>query len=139
METVYRDKNVILQVQKHPPMWGIWVRPAANLLPVTEDGKILLMHELKKKPRRWIWGFPGGMIEPGETAAQAANRECQEELGLKATRVKKIVTVWTGFPKTSVSYFLGFGMRPAPKKDWEKIGKIKKFPLLSLRAWRRTE
>lgn len=34
---------------------------------------------------RWngTWGFPGGMVEEGESLLQAAVRECEEEIGAK--------------------------------------------------------
>lgn len=32
-----------------------------------------------------MWEFPGGKIEPGETAASALKREIQEELGIDIT------------------------------------------------------
>jgi ADP-ribose diphosphatase len=130
--TRFRDPNIVLQVSKSPPAYKLWVRPAANLFPVDENGDILLMHEFKTATKRWIWGFPGGMIEPGETAAEAANRESQEEIGLRAGRLRKIAEVKTDFPETSVTYFLGYGLKKAESKGWEKIGVIKKMPLSRL-------
>ncbi len=38
-------------------------------------------------------GFPKGLIDPGETALQAANRELQEEIGFKAGRLIPLKTV----------------------------------------------
>ena len=44
---------------------------------IEEDGKILLCHGLGKPN----WFFPGGHIEPGESAPEALLRELKEELG----------------------------------------------------------
>lgn len=123
--TVYHDRAITLKVSKNPPAWAIDVRPAANVVPVTEDGKLMVMHEYKATTKEWIWTFPGGMIEDGETPAEAAKRECEEELGIRVKKVKKICVVKTNFPKTSVTYFLGFGLSKTESKGWEKIGAIK--------------
>lgn len=37
-----------------------------------------------------VWGLPGGEIEPGETAAQAAVREAHEETGLEVVLTRLV-------------------------------------------------
>ncbi|MAS37560.1 MAG: hypothetical protein CL610_26425 [Anaerolineaceae bacterium] len=37
-----------------------------------------------------VWGLPGGEIEPGETAAQAAIREAHEETGLEVVLTRLV-------------------------------------------------
>jgi 8-oxo-dGTP diphosphatase len=47
------------------------------------DGDVLLMRRSATDPRRPLqWDFPGGNLEPGEHADDAAIREIQEESGL---------------------------------------------------------
>jgi ADP-ribose pyrophosphatase YjhB (NUDIX family) len=53
--------------------------PAASIA-VFRDGKVLLA--LRARPR--LWSLPGGRIEPGETAEQAALRELLEEVGVES-------------------------------------------------------
>jgi 8-oxo-dGTP diphosphatase len=59
--------------------------PAASIA-VFRDGKVLLAQRAKPP----LWSLPGGRIEPGETAEQAALRELREEVGVEAEIVGPI-------------------------------------------------
>lgn len=50
---------------------------------VIRDSSVLLARR-GNPPDAGLWGFPGGHVEPGETALQAAARELREETGIRA-------------------------------------------------------
>lgn len=129
-QQVYDDGTIRLRVSKNPPAWDLWARPAATCIPVDNEGKLIVLHE-KKANGRWVWGFAGGMIEEGEDAQTATARECEEELGFKPARLQQFIEVKTGFPDTSVTYFLGFDLQPGQKVHWveEEIDEIKHLPI----------
>jgi ADP-ribose pyrophosphatase YjhB (NUDIX family) len=64
-------------------------RPVAGTIPVREDGKILLGRR-DIEPRRGFWVFPGGYMDVGETAEQAATRETLEEVHLDVQNLQLI-------------------------------------------------
>lgn len=48
------------------------------------DGRVLLAQRKPGKDAAGFWELPGGQIDPGESAAQAAERELLEEVGVRA-------------------------------------------------------
>jgi 8-oxo-dGTP pyrophosphatase MutT (NUDIX family) len=72
--------------------------PASNLLVVDETGAILL----QRRRDTGQWALPGGAQEIGETAAQCAIRECQEETGIRA-EITGFLGVYTN-PRHIVAY-----------------------------------
>ncbi|MCL5774683.1 MAG: NUDIX hydrolase [Patescibacteria group bacterium] len=67
------------------------IRLGAGVI-VVKDGKTLLAKRSSKKSLgQGQWGSAGGHVEPGETPAQAAIRETQEELGIIVGNLKFLV------------------------------------------------
>lgn len=59
--------------------------PRAGASIVVFRGNGVLLVQRGKRPYEGFWSLPGGEIQWGETAANAARRELQEETGLLAT------------------------------------------------------
>ena len=54
---------------------------AAGIMFMTDEGKTLLLKRSDFGDWSGAWCFPGGKIEDGESAEEAAVRECEEEIG----------------------------------------------------------
>jgi len=59
---------------------------AVSIVPVMEDGSIMLVGQYRYPHGKTHWETPAGRINPGEEPAQAAVRELREETGCSAER-----------------------------------------------------
>ncbi|GAB3424722.1 NUDIX hydrolase [Flindersiella endophytica] len=59
-------------------------RPSAVCAALNARNEVLLLHRHRFIPDTWGWELPGGGVEAGESAEQAAARELLEETGWKA-------------------------------------------------------
>lgn len=69
-------------------------RNAVMMVPITEQGDLLLVREYAAGTERYELGFPKGLIDPGESPQEAAVRELKEEIGFGAktlTPLKEVV------------------------------------------------
>ncbi len=66
-----------------------------------QNGKIALIERHRSGKHYYV--FPGGTIEPGESAAGAAVREAWEELGLRVKTGLLVAEVW--YLETPQYYF----------------------------------
>lgn len=68
-------------VKKYP-------EPVVGVLIYDDQGRIFLV----KNPKKWgdVWLIPGGHIEPGEKATEAAQREVREETGLEIDNLEPL-------------------------------------------------
>ena len=53
--------------------------------------KILVNKEYRMAMARWIYNFPAGLIDPGESIEESARRELWEETGLELTSITDIL------------------------------------------------
>jgi 8-oxo-dGTP diphosphatase len=67
------------------------LRPAAT--DASAGTEVLVCQRRPDQPMSLKWEFPGGKIEPGETAEQALTRELEEELGIAAVIGPRIAQI----------------------------------------------
>lgn len=74
------DGTVIIRdVVEHPG--------AAVILPVLDDGRVVLIRNLRRTVGKTLWELPAGTLEEGEPPEVCAARELEEETGYRATAI----------------------------------------------------
>lgn len=88
---------------------------AVLIVPMLDDETMLLVREYAAGTDRYELGFPKGVIDAGETAEHAVNRELQEELGYAANHIEllRTVTAAPGYWSGASSIFLAKELYPA--------------------------
>ena len=85
---------------------GLLVYPAAVAAILNEKNEVLLVKKRKEK----LWGFPGGGIEPNETAHEALIREAKEEINCEV-KIGNLIALYTN-PKYDKTYHNGDRIHP---------------------------
>lgn len=72
---------------------------AVMIIPMLDSETMLLIKEYAAGLERYELAFPKGLIDPGESALEAANRELQEEAGYAAKSLSELkkITLAPGY------------------------------------------
>jgi ADP-ribose pyrophosphatase len=60
------------------------------LVPQPSPGHVILIRQYRYAVGGWIWELPAGTLDPEESPAHAARRECEEEIGLTPRRLARL-------------------------------------------------
>ena len=92
---------------------------AAAVLPVREDGKLLMVRQYRNALDRYTLEIPAGGLNRGtdgekEPALEAAVRELQEETGYTAGKTEWLITIRTtvAFCNEKIDIFLATDLKP---------------------------
>lgn len=91
--------------------------PSVVLIPFEADGRVVIIRQYRAPIDRMTWEFPAGRLNPGESAEEAARRECEEEIGRVPHRTERIRGLFPapGFCDEELIFFRVSDLRaPAP-------------------------
>jgi ADP-ribose pyrophosphatase len=99
--TLHRHERVViredvLQVPsgQERPYPVMQLGESAGVVPLTENGEVILVRQYRHVTGDFCWEIPGGGIHAGETPDQAAQRELREEAGYRAGRLRRLGAFW---------------------------------------------
>ncbi len=127
--TVRRDdvrlasgKTAEREIVEHPPV--------VAMIPLDEDGKLLLVRQYRKAVEQVLLELPAGSVEDGETPEEAVKREMIEETGYEPQIIRLVTDL---YPSPGISteimhmYFVsdlkgdGQATEPADEIEVERV------------------
>jgi ADP-ribose pyrophosphatase len=113
---------------------------AVIVIPVLDDGRLVLERIYRHPYRAWVTEFPAGGIEPGEDPCAAAARELEEETGYRAARCTHLhaIEAMPGLLRMRLHVVLAEGLTPGGIQALEALEMLEVEVLTKDEAWART-
>jgi ADP-ribose pyrophosphatase len=88
-------------------------RGAAAVVPLLDDGDVLLVRQYRYATGGWLLEIPAGKLDPDESPESCASRETEEETGYRPGQLQPLGWIWTtpGFADEKIWLFLATGLR----------------------------
>jgi ADP-ribose pyrophosphatase len=113
-----------LEILRHPG--------ASAIVPLKEDGRVVLIRQLRHAAGGFIYEIPAGKLDPQEDPRDCAVRELEEEVGYRAGFLELLTSIWTapGFTDEVIHIFQGTNLEKGIQAlDQDEVLEIVEWPL----------
>lgn len=88
---------------------------AAAVVPLLDDGTVLLVRQYRYATGGWLLEVPAGKLDPSEPPERCALREVEEETGYQPGRLDPLGWIWTtpGFTDERIWLYVARELRPS--------------------------
>jgi ADP-ribose pyrophosphatase len=102
---------------------------AVTVLPLDHDNNVWFVRQYRHASGQTLLELPAGTLEPGEGPALAANRELQEEIGMRAEHLDEFATFFLapGYSTELMHVFVATGLSPSVlRQDDDEVITVEK-------------
>jgi 8-oxo-dGTP pyrophosphatase MutT (NUDIX family) len=92
---LWRESSVSQDTGREHDFFVLGAADWVNVVPVTDAGEVVLVAQYRAGSKEVALEIPGGIVDPGETPAQAAARELREETGYAAREIVPLGSCFT--------------------------------------------
>jgi ADP-ribose pyrophosphatase len=116
--------TIDLEIIRHPG--------AAAVVPLKEDGTVVLIRQFRHAANGFIYEIPAGKLHAQEDPLDCAARELEEEIGYKAGRFELLSSIYTapGFADEVIHIYLATGLTIGTQNlDQDEVFEVVEMPL----------
>lgn len=117
-------ETVDLETIRHPG--------AAAVVPLKEDGTVILIRQFRHAAGGFIYEIPAGKLHPGEDPLSCASRELEEEVGYRASSFELLSSIFTapGFADEVIHLYKATGLTKGRQQlDRDEVLEVIEMPL----------
>jgi ADP-ribose pyrophosphatase len=122
-------ETVELETIRHPG--------AAAVVPVKDDGTVVLIKQFRHAAGGFIYEIPAGKLHPGEDPLHCASRELEEEVGYRASSFELLSSIFTapGFADEVIHVYQATGLTKGRQQlDRDEVLDVIEMPLTEAMA-----
>ncbi len=139
IRNIYSGKVVTLNLERVQLPNGVTIdletirHPgAAAVVPLKEDGTVVLIRQFRHATGGYIYEIPAGKLNPGEDPLDCAARELEEEVGYRAATLELLCSIFTapGFADEVIHIYQATGLTKGRQQlDRDEVLEVIEMPL----------